>query len=410
MIGFIKNFFESLGLTEIYVSLLSYSVYIFFLIFICLLSQKISNYLLKKTIGKFVKKTKIKWDEIIFNDIFLKRISFLLPAIIIYSFSTGFEDPLKEIIMRISSSLLIFIFLLLIDSALNSSAELYNLYSTSKTTPIKGYIQIFKLFVNILGSIAIIGTLMDKPFGIFLSAIGAMTAVLLVIFKDTLLGFVASIQITTNDLVKIGDWIEMPKYGADGDVIDINLHTVKVKNWDMTITVLPTYSLISESFKNWRGMVSSKGRRISRSIFIDMNSIKFCDEEMLKKFEKIEILKDYLDIKKNEINNFNKRKKIDESYIVNARNLTNIGTFRAYCKSYLENHPKIDKTKIILVRQLEPSEKGLPLQIYAFTNDIAWKNYEEIQGDIFDHFFSIIEYFDLRIFQAVSGYDISKLK
>ena len=237
---------------------------------------------------------------------------------------------------------------------------------------------------------------------------GAMTAILLLVFKDSILGLVASIQLTSNDMVRIGDWIEMPKYGADGDVIDVTLHTVKVQNWDKTITTIPSYALISDSFKNWRGMAESGGRRIKRAIYIDLTSIKFCTSEMLDRFEKFQLITDYIRTRKAEITEYNQEHQVDTSELINGRNLTNVGTFRAYLVAYLHHHPKIHQDLTFLIRHLPPGEQGLPIEIYVFSNDQVWANYEAIQADIFDHIFSVVPMFDLRLFQNPTGADFQQ--
>ena len=228
----------------------------------------------------------------------------------------------------------------------------------------------------------------------------------MLVFKDSILGLVASIQIITNDLVNIGDWVEIPKYGADGDVLDISLTTIKVQNWDKTITTIPTYALIADSFKNWRGMSQSGGRRIKRSISIDMNSISFLSEEMIRRFEKFEFLDDYIRARQKEVAEYNETHSIDTSEVINGRRLTNLGTFRAYLKEYLKRHQKLHQNMTLLVRHLAPTPTGIPIEIYTFTNDIAWANYEDIQADLFDHILSVIPEFDLRVFQNPSGDDI----
>mgnify|MGYP001425909292 FL=1 len=231
----------------------------------------------------------------------------------------------------------------------------------------------------------------------------------MVIFKDSLLGLVAGVQLTTNDMVRVGDWIEMPKYHADGDVIEISLHTVKVRNWDRTITTIPSYALISDSFKNWRGMHSSGGRRIKRAIHIDTSSIRFCTEEMIEKFRKIHLLTDYINRKEKEIEEYNEKNGIDRSVLVNGRRMTNIGCFRAYVENYLKHHPHIHKEMTLMVRQLAPGEHGLPLEIYAFTAGTQWTFYESVQADIFDHIFAVAPEFGLRVFQNPTGYDLQRL-
>ena len=236
-----------------------------------------------------------------------------------------------------------------------------------------------------------------------------VTAVLLLIFKDAILGFVAGIQLSANNMIHIGDWIDMPKYGADGDVIDITLTTVKVQNWDKTISTIPAYSLISDSFKNWRGMSESGGRRIKRSINIDMNTICFCDEQMIEKYRHIQYIADYIDAKKREIDEHNIAANVDDSELVNGRRMTNIGTFRAYVIAYLKNHPKINRDMTFLVRQLQPNENGLPIEIYVFSSDKVWANYEAIQADIFDHILAAVPNFGLRVFQNPTGSDFNRL-
>ena len=236
-----------------------------------------------------------------------------------------------------------------------------------------------------------------------------MTAVLLLIFRDTILSFIASLQITSNDLVRVGDWIEVPKFGADGDVIDIALHTVKIQNWDKTITVIPTHKLIDETFKNWRGMAQSGGRRIKRSILIDIESIRICDDALVERLKKIHLITDYVQDKLQELDEYNAEQQIDTSSPVNGRRMTNIGTFRAYVVAYLRHHKRIHQQMTFLVRQLPPGPTGLPLEIYVFTNDTAWAKYEAIQADIFDHILAVVPEFDLRVFQSPTGRDFSNL-
>jgi miniconductance mechanosensitive channel len=247
-----------------------------------------------------------------------------------------------------------------------------------------------------------------SPWGI-VSGIGALTAVLLLIFRDSILGLVATVQLSGNDMVRVGDWIEMPSYNADGDVIDMSLHTVKVQNWDKTITTIPTHALISDSFRNWRGMQESGGRRIKRSIYIDMNTVRFVDEEMLQKYRKFDYLGEYVDRKLSEIEEYNRNHVRDLSEVVNGRRLTNLGTFRAYVESYLKRHSMISDEMTFLVRQLQPSDRGIPIEIYVFSRDIRWANYEQIQADIFDHLLAVIPEFGLRVYQAPSGNDVTRL-
>ncbi|PKV51056.1 miniconductance mechanosensitive channel [Aquimarina sp. MAR_2010_214] len=268
-----------------------------------------------------------------------------------------------------------------------------------KDKPIDSYVQVFMIFVWFIGAILVFSLMTGKSIWTFLTALGAMSAVILLIFKDTILGFVASIQVAVNDTVRIGDWITMQKYGADGDVIEINLSSVKVQNFDKTITTIPTYYLTSQSFKNWRGMMNSGGRRIKRALLIKTSSISFLSEGDLDKLKKIELIESYLTTTQQDIDSYNQKSKIDKSVLMNGRNLTNMGVFRMYVELYLENHPFINKEMTIMSRQLPPSAQGTPLEIYAFSNNKIWKNYEQIMADIFDHLLSAIPYFNLEVFE-----------
>ena len=271
--------------------------------------------------------------------------------------------------------------------------------------PLKSYIQIIKIFIFIFAVLLAISVLSGRSPWVLLGSLGAISAVLLLIFRDTILSFMANLQISSNNLIQLNDWVEAPAFGADGNVIEIALHTIKVQNWDKTITVIPTHKLIDESFKNWRGMQESGGRRIKRAINIDMSSIKFCDESMIKKYMQIDLLSDYLKGKINDISKSKNGKIINVA--LNSRQLTNIGTFREYVKAYLRNHAKVNHDMTFLIRQLQPKENGLPLEIYVFSNDNKWVNYENIQADIFDHLLASVSYFDLRVFQHPSGYDFT---
>jgi miniconductance mechanosensitive channel len=304
---------------------------------------------------------------------------------------------------------MILIGLLFADSFINAMHEVYLSLSISKHRPIKGYIQIVKIGIYFIAIIIIIATVFGKSPKGLLTALGTAAAVLILVFKDTILGFVASIQLSANKMVKPGDWISIPSHNADGTVIEISLNTVKIQNWDKTITTVPTYALVSDSFYNWKGMEESGGRRIKRSVIIDMKSIKFCTPEMIKKFKKIQILRDFIEKKEKELDAHNKKHKIDNSVLVNGRRMTNVGVFRAYIEAYLYNHPKINNEMTSMVRQLQPTDKGLPLQIYVFSNDKRWVEYEKIQSDIFDHILAVAPEFDLRVFQNPSGYDVVKL-
>jgi len=293
---------------------------------------------------------------------------------------------------------------------LDSLAEIFDTLEFSRMAPVKSFIQVAKILLYFFVGIFILSIILGKSPAFFLGGLGALAAVMMLVFKDSILGLVAGIQLSANKMLRIGDWIEMPKYGADGDVIDVSLTTVKVQNWDKTITSIPAFALVSNSFKNWRGMSESGGRRIKRSIFIDMSTIRFCNEEMLRRFRKFHFIAEYIEKKKSELSTINKDGHIDDSELVNGRRMTNIGTFRAYLYYYLRNHEKISNKMTFLIRQLQPTKEGLPIEIYVFSNDIVWANYEAIQADIFDHILACINQFDLKVFQNPTGSDFKSLK
>jgi len=342
----------------------------------------------------------------------LNRIAHLVPAIILYDLVPVALQGLDPTIAVIKGALLIYmiiVVMLVLDSVLNTAEEIYQNFRAAKQSPIKGFIQVLKLLVYFLAAVFVISVLLNKTPVYLLSGIGALAAVMMLVFRDSILGFVAGIQLAANKMVAVGDWIDMPKYGADGDVLEVALTTVKVQNWDKTITTIPTYALISESFKNWRGMSESGGRRIKRSVNIDISSIRFCDEQMLERYAKIQHISAYLEKKKHELEVFNRAIEVDNASLANGRRLTNVGTFRAYIEAYLRNHPHINTDMTFLVRQLSPTEHGLPIEIYVFSNDIEWANYEAIQADIFDHILAVVPEFDLRVFQNPSGADFRRL-
>ena len=368
----------------------------------------ITKKILVKGFEKLIKRTKTNLDDLLLNTSVLKWFSFIPPLIVLQQFALMLPAA-EEFINRIVESFIVFFLILSISAILKGFTQLLENSVHFKDKPVKGYIQVVIIILYIFGGVIILGLLTGQQPWALLGGLGALTAVILLIFRDTILSFVASIQITSYDLVKIGDWIEVPKYGADGDVIDISLNIIKVQNWDKTITTIPTYKLVEDSFKNWRGMTLSGGRRIKRSIFIDQSSIKFCTPEMLERFSKFYPIKDYLKEKQKEIEEYNKRLGIDNSVLVNGRRLTNIGTFRAYLKSYLMLREDINKNMTFLIRQLQPGDNGLPIEIYVFTNNTAWAAYEDIQSDIFDHVFAVVQQFDLRIFQNPAGSDFKNL-
>lgn len=409
MIDFISKLLLSNGADESVTLYLSYAVAVVFIIFLCALTDFIIKKVILKIVRIYVGKSKSKWDDVFLEKKVFERIAHIPPIVIIHAFAPVF--PLyQEWIRRIAFSLIAFMVTMVLFRVVDSADEIYRKYEVSKHRPIKGYLQVVKIFLSIAVAIVIISTLIDRSPWVLLSGFGAATAIILLIFQNSIQGFIAGIQLATNNMVRIGDWIAMPSHGADGAVIEISLHTVKVQNWDKTIVTIPPYSLISESFINWRGMQESGGRRIKRSVNIDMTSIKFCDEEMLERFSKIQYIQEYIESRTKEIERYNKENNISEESIVNGRHMTNIGTLRAYIENYLKNHPKLSKSMLQIVRQLQPAENGLPIEIYTFTNVTGWVEYEGIQADIFDHILAIIPEFDLRIYQNPTGNDIAKLK
>lgn len=347
------------------------------------------------------------WKELFLNTRLLSLLSSIVPIVLIYSGSNVIDDLHPRIsigIERICLVLLVVVSIKAINVTLSKFNDIYNTFDTAKNRPIKGLIQVINILVYITAAILIFAAILDKSPWFFLSGFGAMTAVLLLVFRDTILSFVAGIQLTTNSLIRMGDWIEMPQFNADGDVIDIALHTVKVQNWDKTITIIPAHKFLENSFKNWRGMQESGGRRIKRSLYFDMSTIRFLEPEEIEKFSHFALLKDYIERKKEELKKHNET--VAPNMIVNSRRMTNIGTFRAYLQNYLKQHPMINQNMSLMVRQMAPGSDGLPLEIYAFVNDVRWVIYEQAQSDIFDHVIAISAEFGLRIHQNPTGFDM----
>ena len=361
----------------------------------------VTNRIILRSIAKIFRRTSTTFDDILLEQKVFNKLPYLIPLIFLYSLRD--VVPFFKTMDRFLIALIALIILISLNALINAINDLYKKSRFADKLNIKSYAQVVKLIINSVGIIIIAALLAGKSPIYFLSGLGALTAVLILVFKDTILSLVSSVQISSNDLFKIGDWIEAPQFGADGNVIDIALHSVKVQNWDKTICVVPTNQLINSSFKNWRGMSESGGRRIKRSIKINMKSIRFCSDSMIEKFKTIHFLKDYMEEKLKEIEGYNIDKKIDEADLVNRRSLTNVGTFRAYIKFYLKNNAKIHNDMTFLVRQLAPQSDGLPIEIYVFSNDTDWINYEAIQSDIFDHLLAILPEFELEVFQNLTG-------
>ncbi|MDH3776760.1 MAG: mechanosensitive ion channel family protein [Desulfobulbaceae bacterium] len=409
---FITDFLIANGMTEPTANFIGITATIILILLLAYASYWITKRYMVHAIEIIFQRSKNTWDDALVQHGFVRRLSLLMPIIVVYM-SADLMLPgqamTSELFKRLAMVFFVFAGVWMLDAILLAIREIYNKSDVSFRRPIRGYLDGIKIIAYAMAGIFIVSILTGKsPWGV-LSILGGFTVVLMLVFKDTILGFVASIQLSGHDMVRVGDWIEMPKYGADGDVINVTIHTVKVRNWDKTITTIPTYSLVSDAFKNWRGMSESGGRRIKRALHIDMSSIKFCTDEMLERFRKFDLIKHYITEKQKEIAIYNKEHTSNPEQLINGRRQTNIGVFRAYIIAYLKNHPKIHQSMTFLVRHLEPTQYGLPVQIYVFSNDQVWANYEAIQADVFDHLLAAVPEFDLRLFQNPSGYDFSRL-
>ncbi len=401
----LRDWLGGYGIGEPFASALSVLALVAGVALLAWIADQITRRVLLRIVRYVVAASDTDWDDVLLKRRFFHRAAHVAPALVLYLAAPAFGDA-QIWIERAASVYMIGIALRVIDALLDTGIEIYQRSEVSREKPMRGYVQVLQIALYVIGGILVFSTLLDKqPWGL-LTGLGAMSAVLLLVFRDSILGFVASIQLASNNMVQRGDWIEMPSYGADGDVIDISLHTVKVQNWDKTITTIPTHAMVSDSFKNWRGMAESGGRRIKRAVSIDVGTIRFCDREMLERFSKFEYLRDYLAPRLAEVERYNQERDADLSELVNGRRLTNVGCFRAYLERYLEAHPKIHKRMTFLVRQLPPGENGLPIEIYVFSNDQEWVSYEALQADIFDHILAAIPEFELRVYQRPSSSDV----
>ena len=408
MITFLSDWFIQYNVSTGAATVLARGFTIALVFFLSIAADFLSKHLLLTGLSYFISRSKTRWDDALLEHRFFNHLAHFAPAIVITLLAPTALEGYPKLILFAETGVHIYMIavaILSIDAFLNAVSSVYQLLDVAKEIPIKAFIQALKIVIYFLALILIISMLLGKTPLYLLSGLGALTAVFMLIFKDAILGFVAGIQLTANKMVTTGDWIEIPKYGADGNVIEVSLTTVKVQNWDLTITTLPTYALISESFKNWRGMQESGGRRIKRAIYIDMNTIQFCTEEIVENFSRIQAIHNYMETKKKELAEYNAEHQLDETSIVNRRRLTNIGTFRAYAVAYLKNHPQIHQEMTFLVRQLAPGEHGLPIEIYVFCKDTVWANFEAIQSDIFDHLLAAVPEFGLRVFQNPAGND-----
>jgi len=391
------------GTTATYVNMFALLLALFIIVFIV---DFIVRKILLSMFMAFSKRTKSNFDDILVQNKLPRNIAHIIPLLFALELiPTVFSDfdYFENIVEKSLQVFAIVLTLWIVRSLLNSLNDYFQTLPRLSDKPIKSYIQVFMIFAWAVGVLSAFAIITGIPFLKFLTGLGAASAVILLIFRDTILGFVASIQVSINNMVHIGDWITFEKYGADGDVIEISLATVKVQNFDKTITTIPTYALISDSFKNWRGMVNSDGRRIKRALNIKQNSVKYLTKEDINELKKIQLIEAYLDKRQSDIETYNVEKNIDKSLMLNGRNLTNLGVFRKYIEEYLKHHSAINKDMMIMARQLAPTSQGIPLEVYAFSSDKRWENYEYIMADIFDHAIAAVPYFDLEIFELPSN-------
>ena len=379
------------------------------LVSIALIAGHIARILILRVTKILARQPALHWINDLREHKVFHRLAQLTPSLMVQfgrNLVPDMSDNGRHFLGNLALAITIFVLTRVISALLDAMLDIYSRTNYAKTRPIKGYVQLTKMLLYVFSAIIIVATLIDRSPMLLLSGLGAMSAVILLVYKDTLLSFVASVQLTSNDLLRVGDWIEMPQVGADGDVIDITLHTVKVQNFDKTIVSIPTWRLMSESFKNWRGMQQSGGRRIKRSLFIDAAEIGFLTDEQEERLEQVRLLRDYLTRKKAELKSWNEAQGNVAALSANRRRMTNIGTFRAYALAYLKSHAEIQPNMTCMVRQMQTTAQGVPLEVYCFTRTTVWDEYEQIQGDIFDYLLSVMPEFGLSVYQQPSGNDL----
>jgi len=365
-----------------------------------------------RLIRLLVTRTHTTWDDALVQQNVFGKLSQIVPALLVSKgilFVPDVSEGMAAVIQNVAGAWIVLVIIMAVNSTLAAINIIYEATPVARERPIKGFIQLGQIAVWVVGAILIVSVLIDQSPAIMLGGLGALTAVSMLVFQDTLLSLVASIQLTSQQIIRVGDWLEMPDYGADGDVIDVALYNVTVQNWDKTITTIPTNKLVNGAFKNWRGMAESGGRRIKRSINLDLNSVRSLTDTEVKQFSDFALLKAYIASKQQDLQAYNTVLDVPGEGGVNLRRLTNIGTFRAYIYNYLKNHPKIDADMTLIVRQLQSGSEGVPIEVYCFSNDTNWFNYEGIQSDIFDHLFAMVPEFGLKIYQSPAGADIQRL-
>lgn len=399
------------GVGEGFASFITAAILVTVVLLLSFSVNQLAKLFIRRIIHRVIRKTRSTWDDIFVEYKVFTRLSHLAPAFVIWAMAEWalYDYPgWLDAVQKLSYIYVLSVGAIVANSVIEAWHQIYLRHPIAEHRHIKGYVQLVKILVIIIIILVIISVVFKKDISDLMLGLGGMAAVLLLIFKDTILGFVSSIQLSANKMVKVGDWITIPGRGVDGDVIDMTLYTIKVQNFDRTIVTVPTYALMQESFQNWTGMAESGGRRIKRSIRIDMKSIKFLDEELKNRLYRIQILRPYMDAKEAEIKRYNDENGIDDSCLVNGRRMTNVGTFRAYAQAYLSRHQNVNTDMTFMVRHLPPDEKGLPLEIYVFSKQKEWVKYESVQADIFDHLLAVVKEFDLRIFEYPTGEDMVK--
>ncbi len=402
------NYLIDTGMSEGLAAYINLFVLMVVVLILVLLLDVLIWKILRGVSVRVARKSKNNFDNFLVAQRVPRFVAHMVPLTILLEFiPVAFADfDYAEVIaMKTIKILFVFLTLIIFRKFFKSVNGYLRTRSKFKDKPINSYVQVFMIFAWVVGLLTIFAIVTDTTVWKFFTALGAASAVVLLIFKDSILGFVASIQVTINDMVRIGDWISFEKYGADGDVVEISLATVKVQNFDMTITTIPTYALISDSFQNWRGMQVSGGRRIKRSLIVRQKSIRFLTEEDIEKLKNIQLVEGYIDHRNGQISAYNEANNINKNLLINGRNLTNFGVFRKYVTNYLENHSAINKKMTLMVRQLQPTSQGIPLEVYAFSSDKRWENYEYVMADIFDHLLAALPYFSLEVFELPVSLD-----
>jgi len=412
MMDVLSTWLADHGLGQDFVPIVSTSVAAVAVIIVAVLVDFVARRLILRGVERVVEKTRLSWDDKFFERRVFHWIAHLVPAVFINVVAApafGAYPQVVDVVETVALLYMAVVTMFVVNNSLDAVLDIYGTTRMARRVALKPFVQVIKGLVVFAVVISGIALLIGKSPAVLLSGLGAFTAVLILVFRDPILGLAAGIQLMGNNMVRRGDWISVPRFNADGDVVDVSLTTVSVQNWDKTISTIPTYSLLTDTFKNWRGMEESGGRRIKRAVALDMNCIRFVDETLMERMRKVQILRNFLDKRTEEIAAFNRENEVDDSSPVNGRRMTNLGIFRAYLEHYLERNPQVHEEMTFLVRQLAPTAQGLPIEIYVFSKDQAWANYEAIQADIFDHVLAVVPLFDLRVFQDPTGTDLRAL-